>query len=107
MTTQMTELVEQVLSELETGESEYESSQMSYFYVDAYRAMPDGSFQSLQATGPWSTTPSEADKVMTGMCVKWANNNPSWNVAVRCFRWTGSRWVKCDSANVMPCRNIS
>jgi hypothetical protein len=85
---------------------EFESAQTSYFYVDAYRVMPDGSYQFLQSTGPWSATQDEAAKVLTGMCVSWANNNPTWRIGVRCFRWTGSNWVRCGFWNIAPCQTI-
>jgi hypothetical protein len=47
----------------------------------------------------------EASKVLTGLCVNWANNSPTWRVAGRCYRWTGSRWVKCGFWTT--CTNIS
>jgi len=83
---------------------ELESLEQSYFYVDAYRLMP--TFRFLQSTGPWWATQEKAGRVLTGMCVSWANNNPTWRIGVRCLRWTGSTWVRCGFANIMPCQNM-
>jgi hypothetical protein len=99
----MDSLLEQEFGEL--GEFEFPAN--SYFYVDGYQIMPDGSFRLLQSIKPWWTTQDEAGKVATGMCVRWHNNNPTWQIGVRCLRWTGSQWVKCAFWNVTPCQDIS
>jgi hypothetical protein len=71
---QATDVTDSLLLEELGASDEFESPQKSYFYVDAYRLMP--SFQFLQSTGSWFATQEEAGRVLTGMCVNWANNNP-------------------------------
>jgi hypothetical protein len=82
-------------SDLREAFGEYESPQQSYFTMNAYQIMPDGSYRPLQTVKPWLTNEDEAAKVLTGLCVRWANNNPGWRIAVRCYRRVGSQWQKC------------
>ena len=107
MRRQAADVVDRPLAEEFGALGEFESPPTSYFYVDAFRIMPDGSFQALQSTGPWLTTQDAAGSALTGMCTSWANNNPTWRIGVRCFRWTGSVWVKCGFWNIMPCQDIT
>lgn len=106
MRTQASSMIESPRLDEFSDFREFESPQTSYFYVDAYQIMPDGSYRFLQKTKPWIATEAEAGRIATGMCVKWANNNPTWKVGVRCYRWTGRAWTKCGFWNITPCQDI-
>jgi hypothetical protein len=84
-------------SDLQEAFGEYESPQQSYFTMNAYQIMPDGSYRLLQTVKPWLTNEDEAAKVLTGICRNWANKNPGWRIAVRCYRRlpVSRQWQKC------------
>jgi len=98
-----TAVLDGILSELEyelESESEYESPQTSWFYVDAYQLSP---FFAQLTQQEFQGTPDYAQNIVTGMCVSLSNQYPGSQIAIRCQRWTGSSWTKCSSITYSPC----
>jgi hypothetical protein len=98
-----TAVLDGILSELEyelESESEYESPQTSWFFVDAYQLSP---FFAQLTQQEFQGTPDYAQNIVTGMCVSLSNANPGAQIAIRCQRWTGSSWTKCSSITYSPC----
>jgi len=98
-----TAVLDGILSELEyelESESEYESPQTSWFFVDAYQLSP---FFAQLTQQEFQGTPDYAQNIVTGMCVSLSNSYPGAQIAIRCQRWTGSSWTKCSSITYSPC----
>jgi hypothetical protein len=96
-----TAVLDGILSELEyelESESEYES--LPWFYVDAYQLSP---FFAQLDQKEFQGTPDYAQRQVNGMCISLSNSYPGAKIGIRCQRWTGSSWTKCDSITYWPC----
>jgi len=92
-----------ILSELEyelESEREYESPQTSWYYVDAFQLSP---FYAQLDQKEFQGTPDYAQRQVNGLCISLSNSYPGAKIAIRCQRWTGSAWTKCDPITYWPC----